>query len=65
MNRNYGKSDALNEGIKIVKYDIVATLDADLQDDPNELVNLISKLDEGWDCVSGWKKNRKELPKCI
>jgi len=58
MNRNYGKSDALNEGIKIVKYDIVATLDADLQDDPNELVNLISKLDEGWDCVSGWKKDR-------
>ena len=60
MNRNYGKSDALNEGIKIVKYDIVATLDADLQDDPNELVNLISKLDEGWDCVSGWKKDRHD-----
>ena len=60
LNRNYGKSDALNEGFKLAKYDYVVTLDADLQDDPNEIIKLVKTLDEGWDCVSGWKKNRKD-----
>tara|TARA_Y100001968_G_scaffold122698_1_gene111630 strand:- start:1934 stop:2866 length:933 start_codon:yes stop_codon:yes gene_type:complete len=60
LNRNYGKSDALNEGIKVAKYDYIATLDGDLQDDPNEIIKLVTTLDEGWDCVSGWKKNRKD-----
>ena len=60
LNRNYGKSDALNEGFKIAKYDYIITLDADLQDDPNEIIKLVDILDEGWDCVSGWKKNRKD-----
>lgn len=60
LNRNYGKSDALNEGFKLAQYDYVATLDGDLQDDPHELVKLIDKLEKGWDCVSGWKKNRKD-----
>ncbi len=60
LNRNYGKSDALNEGFKIAKFSYVVTLDADLQDDPNEIIKLVNTLDEGWDCVSGWKKNRKD-----
>jgi len=60
LNRNYGKSDALNEGFKLAKYDYIVTLDADLQDDPREIEKLIHTLNEGWDCVSGWKKNRKD-----
>jgi glycosyltransferase involved in cell wall biosynthesis len=60
LNRNYGKSDALNEGFKSAQYNYVATLDGDLQDDPNEIINLLNTLDKGWDCVSGWKKNRKD-----
>ena len=60
LNRNYGKSDALNEGFNLAKYDYIVTLDGDLQDDPTEIVKLIDKLDKGFDCVSGWKKNRKD-----
>ena len=60
LNRNYGKSDALNEGFKLAQYDYIVTLDADLQDDPKEINNLIDMLDDGYDCVSGWKKNRKD-----
>ena len=56
--RNYGKSAALNEGFKLAYGDYVITMDADLQDDPAEIVNLIEKLKKGWDLVSGWKKNR-------
>ena len=60
LNRNYGKSDALNEGFKLAKYDYIVTLDSDLQDDPIEIVKLTNKLDEGFDCASGWKKDRKD-----
>ena len=60
LNRNYGKSDALNEGFGLAKYNWVVTLDGDLQDDPKEIIKLIDKLNEGFDCVSGWKKDRKD-----
>jgi len=40
--------------------DAVITMDADLQDDPNEIPNLLKKLDEGYDMVSGWKKKRHD-----
>ena len=60
FNRNYGKSDALNQGFKLAKYDYIVTLDGDLQDDPKEISNLLEILDNGYDCVSGWKKNRKD-----
>ena len=60
LNRNYGKSDSLNEGFKLAQYDYIVTLDADLQDDPSEINNLVEMLDNDWDCVSGWKKNRKD-----
>ena len=56
--RNYGKSAALGLGFAEAKGDIVITMDADLQDDPNEIPALISKLEEGYDLVSGWKRKR-------
>jgi|TARA_B100001750_G_scaffold244576_1_gene262255 glycosyltransferase involved in cell wall biosynthesis len=40
--------------------DIVVTMDADLQDDPHEIKNLLAKIEEGWDVVSGWKEDRKD-----
>lgn len=58
--RNYGKSAALQEGFKAAKGDYVITMDADLQDDPFEIPALISKLNEGFDLVSGWKKVRHD-----
>ncbi len=56
--KNYGKSAALQIGFKHIKGDAVITMDADLQDDPDEIPNLIGKLEEGYDMVSGWKKKR-------
>ncbi len=58
--RNYGKSAALQEGFKAAKGDYVITMDADLQDDPEEIPALIAKLNEGYDLVSGWKKIRHD-----
>lgn len=58
--RNAGKSAALAVGFREAKHGIVVTMDADLQDDPKELVNLIAKLDEGYDLVTGWKKKRND-----
>ena len=57
---NFGKSEALSEGFTIADGDYIITMDADLQDDPNEIKSLIDKLDQGWDLVSGWKKDRKD-----
>lgn len=56
--KNYGKSAALNVGFQKAHGDAVITMDADLQDDPAEIPNLLKKLDEGFDMVSGWKKVR-------
>lgn len=57
--RNYGKSAALNEGFKIVKGEVVITMDADLQDSPDEIPELRKMiLEEEYDIVSGWKKKR-------
>lgn len=58
--KNYGKSAALQVGFKAVTGDAVITMDADLQDDPNEIPNLLKKLDEGFDLCSGWKKQRHD-----
>ncbi len=68
--KNYGKSAALSEGFKVANGEYIITMDADLQDDPSEIKNLIKKLNEGWDVVSGWKKTRldplgKRLPSKI
>ncbi|HJL74640.1 MAG TPA: glycosyltransferase family 2 protein [Candidatus Marinimicrobia bacterium] len=58
--RNYGKAAALAEGFKMSTGAYVVTMDADLQDDPAEIPNLIEKLEEGYDLVSGWKKTRHD-----
>lgn len=58
--RNYGKSVALQAGFDNSKGEIIATMDADLQDNPKEIYRLIEELDRGYDVVSGWKKNRKD-----
>ncbi len=57
--RNYGKSAALNEGFKAAKGRVVITMDADLQDSPDEIPELYRMISEdGYDLVSGWKKVR-------
>ena len=57
--RNYGKSAALNEGFKKAKGDVVITMDADLQDSPDEIPEMRKMvLVDGYDIVSGWKKKR-------
>ena len=58
--KNYGKSAALSEGFKLARGEYIITMDADLQDDPAEIPNLINKLNEGFDMVSGWKKKRND-----
>lgn len=59
--RNYGKSPALNEGFKLAQGEYVVTMDADLQDSPEEIPELIQVLEEGkFDLVSGWKKVRHD-----
>lgn len=57
--RNYGKSAALNEGFKAAKGNVVITMDADLQDSPDEIPELYRMVTaDGFDLVSGWKKKR-------
>lgn len=70
--RNYGKSAALNEGFKAAKGEVVITMDADMQDSPDEIPGLRKMITEdGYDLVSGWKKRRfdnrltKNLPSKI
>lgn len=55
--RNYGKSAALNEAFRVAQGDVVITMDADLQDSPDEIPGLFQMVKhEGYDLVSGWKK---------
>lgn len=56
--RNFGQTAALSAGIKFASGEIVILMDADLQNDPMDIPVLISKLKEGYDLVSGWRKNR-------
>jgi len=58
--RNFGKSAALAVGFRLARGEWVATLDADLQDDPAELPRLVQALENGTDLVSGWKQNRQD-----
>jgi glycosyltransferase involved in cell wall biosynthesis len=58
--RNFGKAAALSAGFAVAQGDIVVTIDADLQDDPAEIPQLLAKLDEGFDLVSGWKCTRRD-----
>ncbi|MAL18852.1 MAG: glycosyltransferase [Balneola sp.] len=60
FSHNYGKSVALQAGFETVKGDYVVTMDADLQDDPNEVPEMVQMLKDGYDLVSGWKKERHD-----
>ena len=60
FNRNYGKAAALSVGIAAAGGERIVTMDADLQDDPAAVPELLRKLDEGYDLVSGWKKVRHD-----
>jgi glycosyltransferase involved in cell wall biosynthesis len=58
--RNYGQTAALMAGIDHATNDVVVMIDADLQNDPTDIPRLLAKLDEGYDVVSGWRKDRKD-----
>ena len=60
LRRNFGKATALMVGIGACAGDVIITMDADLQDDPDEIPRFIEMLDAGWDLVSGWKKDRHD-----
>jgi glycosyltransferase involved in cell wall biosynthesis len=60
LRRNFGKAAALAAGIEVAAGEIIVTMDADLQDDPGEIPNLLAKLDDGFDVVSGWKCDRHD-----
>ncbi|HVW36398.1 MAG TPA: glycosyltransferase family 2 protein, partial [Pirellulales bacterium] len=58
--RNFGQTAAMNAGLHLASGDVVVTLDADLQNDPADIPVLLAKLDEGFDLVHGWRKNRQD-----
>lgn len=58
--RNFGKTAALSAGFRAASGQYVCTIDADLQDDPFAIKDLLKKLDEGYDLVSGWKQQRQD-----
>ncbi|MCM1176433.1 MAG: glycosyltransferase family 2 protein, partial [Bacteroides sp.] len=59
--RNYGKSAAIYEGFKAAQGNVVITMDADLQDSPEEIPEMYRMImEEGWEIVSGWKQNRQD-----
>ena len=60
LRRNYGQTAAMAAGIDAAKGDVLIPMDADLQNDPADITRLLNKLDEGYDVVSGWRKNRKD-----
>lgn len=60
LRANFGKSYALDKGFELAKGEIIVILDADLQDNPNDIPKLIAKLDEGYDLICGWRKKRAD-----
>ncbi len=60
LRRNFGKATALQMGFSKAKGEVIVTMDGDFQDDPMEIKKLIAKLDQGYDLVIGWKKNRQD-----
>lgn len=58
--RNYGQTAAMAAGIDAARGEILIPMDADLQNDPADIVRLLAKLDEGYDVVSGWRKDRQD-----
>ena len=60
LRRNFGKAAALVAGFDQAQGDTIVTIDGDLQDDPAEIPRLLAKLEEGFDLVSGWKRERRD-----
>jgi glycosyltransferase involved in cell wall biosynthesis len=60
LRRNYGQTAAMAAGIDAARGKVLIPMDADLQNDPADIIRLLDKLDEGYDVVSGWRKNRKD-----
>jgi len=60
LRRNYGQTAAMSAGIDSARGEVLIPMDADLQNDPADIIRLLDKLDEGYDVVSGWRKNRKD-----
>ncbi len=58
--RNFGQTAAMYAGFEHAKGDIIITMDADLQNDPEDIPRLLEKMKEGYDIVSGWRKDRKD-----
>jgi glycosyltransferase involved in cell wall biosynthesis/Flp pilus assembly protein TadD len=58
--RNYGQTAALNAGFKYARGGVIVTLDGDLQNDPADIPRLLEKMAEGYDLVSGWRKDRQD-----
>jgi dolichol-phosphate mannosyltransferase len=60
LRRNYGQTAAMAAGIDAARGQVLIPMDADMQNDPADIVRLLAKIDEGYDVVSGWRKNRKD-----
>jgi len=60
LRRNYGQTAAMQAGIENSSGEILIPLDSDLQNDPSDIPDLINKIEEGFDVVSGWRKNRQD-----
>jgi glycosyltransferase involved in cell wall biosynthesis len=60
LRRNYGQTAAMSAGIDAAHGEILIPMDADLQNDPKDIAKLLEKLDQGYDVVSGWRKNRQD-----
>jgi glycosyltransferase involved in cell wall biosynthesis len=58
--RNYGQTAALSAGFRFARGEIIITLDGDLQNDPADIPRLLAKMAEGYDLVSGWRRNRQD-----
>ncbi|MEO8212025.1 MAG: glycosyltransferase family 2 protein, partial [Myxococcales bacterium] len=58
--RNYGQTAAMAAGFKAARGDVIIPMDADLQNDPADIPKLLQKLDEGFDVVSGWRRDRQD-----
>ncbi|MEP6741966.1 MAG: glycosyltransferase family 2 protein [bacterium] len=60
LKRNYGQTAAMAAGIDAAQGDVLIPMDADLQNDPADIIRLLHKMDEGYDVVSGWRKHRQD-----
>lgn len=60
LRRNYGQTPAMSAGFNHSRGEVIVTLDGDLQNDPADIPMLLDKLNEGYDVVSGWRKNRQD-----